>query len=113
KFDPTALTVSVDDVSLGSIPGLDGWQVCVAIDQARGLIGIEMFGATPLTSSQLGSLVRIRFHSQAGSSARATTVQLADAVWLGGEFYGTTLADEQGAWILGPGSGSVLLTTGT
>src|SRR6202023_165654 len=67
-YDPSVLSVSASDITLGSLPGLGvGWQLNAVVDQATGQIGIEMFSMTPITSLQGGSLVNIAFHVQQGA----------------------------------------------
>src|SRR5207244_2723410 len=49
KYDPSVLSVSPGDISLGSIPGLGaGWQLSSVIDDSKGQIGLEMFGLQPI-----------------------------------------------------------------
>ena len=62
-YDPSNLSVSAADITLGSLPGLgQGWQLNAVVDQTTGQIGIEIYSMTPITATQAGSLVNITFH---------------------------------------------------
>ena len=71
-YDPSVLSVTPADITLGSIPGLGaGWQITSEVDAATGQIGINLFNLarTPITSAQAGSLVNIAFHVVPGAGA--------------------------------------------
>ncbi len=112
-YDPTVLTISVSDITLGSIPSQGtGWQLVSMVDQTTGQIGIEIYSSTPISSSQAGSLVNIAFHVLPGASVSRTAVQLVNAVTPNGQWCGTGVADSQGAMILSPGVNQLVLPTG-
>ncbi len=114
-YDPTMLSLSSGDITLGSIPSQgNGWQLTSVIDQATGQIGIQLYSSTPITSSQAGSLVNISFHptsgAQRGASSPITpTVKLVSSVTPNGQWFGTNLADAQGGLILSQGVTQLLL----
>jgi autotransporter-associated beta strand protein len=115
SFNPDLFTVSVADISLGSIPGLaSGWQLDAVVDQAAGRIGIELFSTTPIMTTAAGSLVNITLHPIAGNwpPASATALQLLDSVIIGGQQFVTQVDDAQGQYVLGPGLDSVVLKAG-
>ena len=107
-YDPALLSVSAADITLGSLPGGGtGWQLSAVVDQSTGQIGIQLYSLTPFTVNQAGSLVNIAFHlivAPTGVSPQALpTVQLVDAVTPNGQWFGTGVADSQGALILSSG----------
>jgi hypothetical protein len=103
-YDPTLLSVSAADITLGSIPSQGtGWQMTVVVDQTTGQIGIQLYSATPITVNELGSLVNIAFHVLPGAMVPSTFVQLVDTVTPDGQWFGTGVADSQGAMILSSG----------
>ncbi len=103
-YDPTMLSVTPADISLGSIPSQGtGWQMTVVVDQTTGQIGIQLYSATPITVNELGSLVNIAFHVLPGAMVPSTFVQLVDTVTPDGQWFGTGVADSQGAMILSSG----------
>ncbi len=70
-YDPTILSVSPADITLGSIPSLGtDWQLNSVVDAATGQIGIEIYSLTPITATAAGSLVNIAFHVQNGGRRR-------------------------------------------
>ncbi len=76
-YDPAMLTVSPADITLGSLPSQGtGWQLSSVVDQATGQIGIQLYSATPISTTQAGSLVNITFHVQPvrGSRLQACTL---------------------------------------
>jgi hypothetical protein len=102
RFDPTKVTVSASDITVGELTSMgSGWQIVASVDQSQGVIGIELYSATPMVAAQGGSLVNIGFHSLAAESA--TTVSLVDSVSPYGRLFETLLADDQSALILTPG----------
>src|SRR5207248_1846021 len=110
KYDPKLLSVSASDITLGSIPQSGtGWQLNVVIDQATGQIGIELYSSTPITSNDAGSLVQINFHRLATRPLARTQVRLVAAVHPNGHYFGTMLADDQGALALTPGANQIEL----
>ncbi len=113
-YDPSVLSVTAADISLGSIPSQSaGWQLESVVDATTGQIGIEIYSLTPITASQAGSLVNIAFHPQAGERPAATSsVQLVNAVTPDGISFATIVADSQGGLILSPGQNQVVIQTG-
>ncbi len=66
QYDPTVLSVSAADITLGTIPSHGaGWQLRAVVDQATGVIGIELFSETPVSVNDAGSLVNIAFQKNA------------------------------------------------
>ncbi len=96
-YDPTVLSVSAADITLGSIPGqASGWQLNAMVNAATGQISIQLYSPTPITTDQAGTLVNVAFHVKSDTSvSHATTVQLLKSQ--------TVLADAQAAMILSPG----------
>src|SRR4029077_1924787 len=89
-YDPSVLSVSAKDITLGSLAGLgNGWTLNAVVDPTTGQIGIEMFSQTPITSLQGGSLVNIAFHLQQGALTPAASVQLVNSVNPNGQQFGT------------------------
>ena len=112
-YDPSVLSVSASDITLGSIPGQGkGWQLVSVVDPATGQIGIQLYSDTPITATQAGSLVNIAFHVLPGATVPATAVQLVNAVTPNGQSFGTELADAQAAMILSPGVDRSVVLTG-
>jgi hypothetical protein len=104
-YDPKVLTVSASDITLGSIPGSgSGWHLVSVVDQATGQIGIDLYSTTPITAMQAGSLVNIVFHVAPGAAASATSLQLVSAVTPNGQPFRTEVADDQGQYVLSPGT---------
>jgi len=92
------------DITLGSIPSLGwGWQLSSVVDQTTGQIGIELYSMTPITTTQAGSLVTVSFHVLPDVTVPGTAVYLMDSVRPHGWYFGTVLADTEGALILTPG----------
>ncbi len=116
-YDPALLSVSPADITLGSIPsGGTGWQLTAVVDQATGQIGIQLYSLTPITVNQAGSLVNITFQLIGGPTGVippvVPSVQLVDAVTPNGYWFGTGIADAQGALILSTGVDQLLAPTG-
>jgi Bacterial Ig-like domain (group 2) len=112
-YDPSLLSVSSADIELGSIPSHgNGWQMSSVVDRTTGQIGIQLYSLTPITATQAGSLVNIAFHILPSAAVAATAVQLVNAVTPDGQWFGTGLADSQGAMILSPGIDRLLIPTG-
>jgi hypothetical protein len=110
RYDPSILNVSADDITLGSLPGLAGWQLASAVDQASGQIGIVLYSTSPIAMDQAGSLVNITFHVRGGtrragerSLKTSALVQLVSSVTVSGQEFTTQLDDGQGALVLSPG----------
>jgi hypothetical protein len=110
KYDPSVLSLSQSDITLGSIPGLGtGWQLTSVIDQITGQIAITLYSATPVSANNAGSLVNIAFHiNPASEAARFAnvplgSVQLASSVSADGEQFTTQVDDPQGQFVLSPG----------
>jgi hypothetical protein len=112
-YDPSALSLSAADVTLGSLPGLrQGWQVAAEVNEATGQIGITLYSTTPLATSQAGSLVDIGFHVAPGTLAPATSVRLVPSTVLGGRQFTTQVDDTQGQLVLSPGIDQRTVQTG-
>src|ERR1700730_7707863 len=62
-YDPSLLSVSASDITLGSIPSLgEGWHLTSVVDQVTGQIGIILYSTTPITATEAASLANIDFH---------------------------------------------------
>jgi hypothetical protein len=113
-YDLKMLDVSPSDITLGSIPCQGtGWQISTVVDQTTGQIGIEIYSLTPITATQAGSLVNIAFHTLPDVMGLTTAVQLLGQTTPNGQWFGTGVADSQGAMILSPGIDQLLLPTGS
>jgi hypothetical protein len=102
-YDPSALRVTPADITLGSIPGLAGWQISSVIDPVNGKIGITLFGPEALATTQGGVLVNIAFQPVPGA-ARLTAVRLVESLTLNGQLFTTQVDDTQGQLVLSPGT---------
>jgi hypothetical protein len=114
-YDPSVLSVSSADITLGSIPGLGaGWQITSEVDAATGQIGINLINParTPITAMQAGSLVNIAFHVVPGAVVPATSVQLVNQVSPNGQRFLTDVDDSQGPLTLSPGLDRLVISTG-
>ncbi|HWY85501.1 MAG TPA: cohesin domain-containing protein, partial [Gemmataceae bacterium] len=111
-YDPTVLSVSAADITLGSIPGA-GWQIASQVDGATGQIAITLYNLTrtPITATPAGSLVNIAFHVVPGTGAPWAAVQLVNQVTLNGRWFVTEVDDDQGPLVLSPGLDQVILLT--
>jgi hypothetical protein len=110
KYDPSVLSVSPSDITLGSIPSLGtGWQLTCVIDHTTGEIAITLYSTTPITVNNAGSLVNIAFHVDPAAEtfrfadAPLRSVQLVNLVRVKGEQFVTQVDDAQGQYILSPG----------
>jgi parallel beta-helix repeat protein len=110
KYDPSVLSVSSSDITLGSIPSLGaGWQLTSVIDQTTGVIAITLYSTTPISANNAGSLVNIVFRidplADAVRFAHAPlgSVQLVNSVTVNGEQFVTQVDDAQGQYVLSPG----------
>jgi hypothetical protein len=103
-YDPSVLSVSASDITLGSIPGA-GWRITSEVDAATGQIGINLFNleGAPITATQAGSLVNIDFHVVPGAVVPATSVQLVTQATANGRRFVTEVDDNQGPLTLSPG----------
>ena len=103
-YDPSVLSVSASDITLGSIPGA-GWRITSEVDAATGQIGINLFNleGTPITATQAGSLVNIEFHVVPGAAVPETAVQLVSQVTVNGRRFVTEVDDDQGPLTLSAG----------
>jgi N-acetylneuraminic acid mutarotase len=111
-YDPTVLSVSAADITLGTIPASgSGWQMEAVVDQTTGQIGIELFSTTPITASAAGSLVNITFHVQSRRRLALSAVQLVNKVSADGQEFTTQITDAQGQLVLGFGNVSATLTS--
>ena len=110
SYDPSALSVTTQDITLGTLPGQGaGWQISATVDQATGQIGIDLFSATPITATTGGSLVNITFHVAQGSgrSGANSLVQLVSTATIDGQAFSTLAADSEGRFALETGTSSV------
>jgi hypothetical protein len=113
RYDPSVLSVSPGDITLGSLAGLGaGWQLTTAVDQATGQIGIALYSTTPITATQAASLVNVAFHVLPDAAVPSTVVQLVNAVTPNGEDYATQVDDSQGQFVLSPGRDRLVIQTG-
>jgi hypothetical protein len=118
-YDPNILSVSANDVRLGTIPESgSGWTLRTQVDSSTGQIGIELYSTRPIASSAGGSLVEITFHVLPGAMPGATAVQLVGSTQVDGQTIRTAVDDDQGAYTLSPTptnaapvSGIVVLTS--
>ena len=103
-YDPTALSVSVADIQLGSIPTSGtGWTLTSEVDAATGQIGIQLYSLTPIMSAEAGSLATITFHLIDGTAKGLTAVHLVGSVNPNGRgVIHTAVDDNQGGFILTP-----------
>ncbi len=112
-YDPSVLSLTAEDITLGSLPGLGtGWHLNSVVDAVTGQIGIELYSQTPITANQAGSLVNIAFRVQPGQSVAATSVQLVSGGTPNGQHFSTVLADSQGGLVLGEGLDRIVIQTG-
>ena len=71
KYDPTVLSVSAADITLGTIPSQGtGWQLSAHGQCNDRQITIQLYSQTPIATDQAGSLVNIAFHVKAGTKSR-------------------------------------------
>ncbi len=111
-YDPAVLSVASADITLGSIlPEGSGWQLLSNVDHLTGQIGIQLYSTTPITATQAGSLLNIAFHLRPGATVPVATVQLVGTVTPNNRWFGTGLADAQGAMILSSAADSLVLPT--
>ena len=105
-YDPSVLSISARDITLGSIPGLEGgWRTTSEVDAVTGQIGITLYNLsrTPITATQAGSLVNIAFHVVPGGAARGAAVQMVNETTPNGLRFVTEVDDDQGPMVLSPG----------
>jgi hypothetical protein len=103
-YDPSILSVSSSDITLGSIPSLGGnWQLQSMVDQATGQIAVVLYSTTPVAEMQPGSLITLVFHVAHGASVPATAVQLVSVATIGGEEFVTQVDDAQGRFVVSSG----------
>jgi hypothetical protein len=101
SYDPSVLSVSPSDITLGSIPSLgEGWQLNSVVNQSSGQIGIVLYSTTPMSDTQAGSLVNFAFHLLPGASITATAVQLVNSAVPNGQQFATQVDDAEGQFIL-------------
>jgi hypothetical protein len=108
KYDPSVLSASPSEITLGSIPSLGaGWQLASIIDQTTGEIAITLYTTTPINANNAGSLVNIAFYiNPAADAVRVAplgSVQLVSSVAVNGEKFVTQVDDAQGQYVLSPG----------
>ncbi len=109
RYDPTAVSVSVADITLGSLTSGGAWRLSAVVDQLRGEIGIELWSDAPITANTAGSLVNVVVHPIAGATTN-TAVEMVDKVAPGGELFTMLLADGFGALIVSTGVDRVLFS---
>jgi hypothetical protein len=103
-YDPSVLSLSAADITLGTISGLgSGWRMESVIDQVTGQIAIDLYSTAAITATQAGSLVNIAFHTVPGRAVPLTAVQLVRAVTPDGLWYSTEVADSTSQFTLAPG----------
>jgi hypothetical protein len=108
-YDPSVLSVSSADISLGSIPGAAaGWELSSVTDQTTGQIGITLYGASPITATQAGSLLNIVLHVLPNEAVPVTWLQLVDSVTVSGQQFTTQVDDAEGQLSLNTGIDRVL-----
>jgi hypothetical protein len=115
-YDPSLLSVSAADITLGSIPGLGaGWRLDAVVDAVTGQIGIALYSTTPIAADTAGSLVHIGFHvNQAADAAQladGAAVRLVNRVIINGQEFTTQLSDAQSQLVLSPGVDRLLVDT--
>jgi hypothetical protein len=119
RYDPSVLSISAADITLGSISSAgSGWQLDSFIDAASGQIAIVLYSTTPIASSHSGSLVNLSFHvlQPAGLSSRSAdsnTLHLVKAVTVHGQEFTAQVDDAQGQFVLGPGVDKLAADTST
>jgi N-acetylneuraminic acid mutarotase len=120
NYDPSVLTVSASDITLGTISSSGaGWRLEAVIDSAKGQIGITLYSLVPVSAAEAGSLVNITFHLT-GPSDRVSTqlrspetiVRLVATATPNGQEFTTQVDDDQGPLVLSAGRASVLLPAG-
>jgi hypothetical protein len=110
RYDPSVLSVTPADITLGSIPGLGtGWELTSAIDPAAGQVGIALYSTTAITQAQAGGLVYVTFHVLPGARGGTTAVQLVNSVAPNGQQFATQVDDAEGQLVLSPGLDRVLI----
>jgi hypothetical protein len=113
-YNPSTFTLSPADITLGSIPGSGtGWHLISVMDQATGQIGIDLYSTTPITATQAGSLVTIAFHLVPGAAVTGAAVKLVNSVAPNGRYFSTEVADNQGRYVLSPGTDCLIVETGS
>jgi len=112
-YDPSVLSVSASDITLGSIPGA-GWRITSEVDAATGQIGINLLSleGASITATGAGSLVNIDFHVVPGAVVPTTSVQLVNQVTANGRRFVTEVDDDQGPLTLSPGVDRVDVAVG-
>jgi hypothetical protein len=101
-YNPGDLTVSANDIHLGSVLAAgSGWTLTPTIDARTGQIAIALSSTTPITSAQGGSLVTIDFHP-VGRLATPSPIDLVASASPNGQFVMTELEDAQGTFTLTP-----------
>jgi hypothetical protein len=113
SYDPSVLTISAADITLGSIPGRGaGWQLHAVVDPTTGQIGIELYSTVSITTAQAGSQVNMAFHVMPGAAGPTTAVQLVNSVLPDGHQFTTQVDDVQGQFVLSPGMDRLAVATG-
>ncbi|HYV36426.1 MAG TPA: hypothetical protein VE988_12015, partial [Gemmataceae bacterium] len=104
RYDPRVFTVSAADVHLGTVPtSVSGWRLITAVNSQTGEIGIDLFGATPISSPKGGSLVTLTLHVNAAAPPGPTMLNLVRQVNpTGRHAYVTAASDSQGTLVLHP-----------
>jgi hypothetical protein len=112
SYDPSVLSVSASDITLGSLPSQGaGWHLVSVVDPTTGQIGIELFSTTPLAATQAGSLVNITFHVVPGASLSSTAVRLESSASPHGQSFITQVDDAQGQFVLSRDMAGAMIST--
>ena len=112
QYNPQVFSVSASDVQAGSLTTGTGWQLTTVVNAQTGEIGIDIFSSTPIQTTAAGSLVTITLHekvgSNAGSAVTLAPISLVSQVDPSGQrAFKTTVADNQGDFIIHFSSGQV------
>ena len=99
RFDPQVCSVSAADVQLGSLTS--GWQLTALVNAQAGEIGIDLWSTSPIQTTAGGSLVTIAMHVLGTAPVGSTDLTLVNQVNPTGQrVFTTTVADNQGAFVL-------------
>jgi autotransporter-associated beta strand protein len=122
QYNPSVLSVSPADITLGSIPSRGtGWRLESTVDQLNGTIGIVLYSSTPIASPQAGSLVNLAFHviPTPGQSRQlwlrwqSCLPRLVSSAIVNGQEFTTQVDDAQGQFVLSPAADPMEARAGT
>jgi hypothetical protein len=115
RYDPRFFSLTESDIKLGELAGsCSDWQLAATINPVTGEIGVNLFGASPITSTAGGTLVTIDLHVLASAPLGATAIALVPEVSPGGlRVYRTSVADSQGALQLHMANATFVVTGAT